>query len=110
MTYRVIAITPIITSLGRYSSGQVVVAPVPVVIRRDRGRPRIYDGPTLPVSFRVPAGWRVAGSNKRRRHKFNLTKLLAIHYRNFLTQPIEEIEAFIRAWEDENGSIDIPDE
>lgn len=70
---------------------------------RDRGRPRTYNGPTLPVSFRVPASWRVLGSAKAR-GRVNLTKLFAMYYRDFLDMTIEDTQAFMARWEEVHGS------
>jgi hypothetical protein len=69
-----------------------------------RGRPRIYNFPTLPVSFRVPAAWREVGS-KKARGQVNLTQLFAIYYYEFLWRPVEETQAFIQQWEASHGSI-----
>lgn len=80
------------------------VDPAPVA-KRERGRPRIYTGPTLPVSFRVPAHWRVTGSEKSRHHRFNLTKLFAIYYEQFLTRPIEYSQEIIRRYEEARGAL-----
>ena len=73
-------------------------------IVRGRGRPPIYNGPTLPVSFRVPEQWRTEGS-KKAKGRVNLTKLFAIHYKDFLSQPIEDTLKFMEDWEFLNGPI-----
>jgi hypothetical protein len=78
---------------------------IEVPVLRGRGRPRIYHGNTLPVNFRVPEIWRVEGSKKAKQGNVNLTKLFAIYYKQFLDKPIEETQAFIEAWEQENGSL-----
>jgi hypothetical protein len=74
------------------------------VATKGRGRPRTYNGPTLPVSFRVPAEWRVQGSAKAR-GRVNLTKLFAIYYREFLNNTIESTLEYIARWEEANGLI-----
>lgn len=78
---------------------------VPVIsVSNGRGRPRIYNVPTLPVSFRVPANWRECGSSKAK-GQVNLTHLFAIYYYEFMCRPVEETQAFIEKWEATHGPI-----
>lgn len=70
------------------------------------GRPKKYDEPTKGITFRVRESMKIEGSVKRAKYRFNLTKLLAIHYMDFLRRPIEESQAFIDTWEIEHGPVE----
>jgi hypothetical protein len=70
------------------------------------GRPKKYKGGTLAVTFRVSPSLRKQGSAKAERDKINITKLMAMHYIDFIRRPSSEATLFMRRWEEENGPVE----